>query len=62
MLTVLISVRAVDEYLYGNKVGMVDSRHVEDETGLLLRPQLELQYQPETETQISDYKIKVYML
>lgn len=57
MQTVPISIRAVDGYLYGNKIGMVASRHVEDETGLLLRPQLELQYQPETETQISVYML-----
>lgn len=33
-------------YLYGNKISMVDSCHVEKETRLLLCPQIKLQNQP----------------
>lgn len=41
--------RAMDEYLYRNKVSMVDSCHVENEAGLLFRSQFKLQYQPEAQ-------------
>lgn len=35
----------LDSYLYGNKVSMVDSCHVENKTGWLLCPQLKLNFQ-----------------
>ena len=44
----ILSDRRVDRYLYGNKVSVVDSCHVENKPRLLLRPQLKLQYKPET--------------
>lgn len=41
-------------YLHGNKVGVVDPSHVEEEAGVLLGPHVELQNQPGTHELTSD--------